>query len=73
MTNCNFRYGVKQCDKIATTTLKKNNGEEVQLCEEHRLLLINLAKSIAGGEVDVDLENAEEETTHWLVINRIPS
>ena len=47
------------CENPATTTLKKFDGEIVQLCEEHAAMLIRLAKDC--------------EADHWLVLNKIPS
>lgn len=47
------------CEEPATTTLKKYDGEVVQLCEKHATILIRLAKDC--------------EADHWLVLNKIPS
>jgi len=72
MSKCEFNYD-EGCDSVATTTLTKNNGEVVQLCEEHSEFIINLAKRIADGEVDMGLDDPEASANHWLVKNKIPS
>jgi hypothetical protein len=66
MANCKFTVsdGIGEerkftCTEVATTTLKKHDGEIVQLCEAHAAMLIRLAKDC--------------EADHWLVINKIPS
>jgi hypothetical protein len=66
MANCNWRDGA--CDQAATTTLTKNSGEVVQLCEAHRNLMIKIAKVYATNQ-----EDGEIEANHWLVKNKIPS
>ena len=73
MGKCNFDFG-KGCDAISTTTLKKNNGAVVQLCEQHYEYLIKMAKRIADGEGGLsDLNDPEAKASHWLVKNKIPS
>ena len=74
MSKCGFELKRSQeCDAVATTTLIKNNGQVVQLCEEHRDYIINIAQKIADGELDVHFDEAETKVSHWLVKNKIPS
>jgi len=72
MSKCAFNYD-DGCDAVATTTLTKNNGEVVQLCERHHDYLIHLFMRIAGGDRIVEYEDAESAASHWLVKNKIPS
>ena len=59
MSNCRFsgKDWKFTCDKIATTALKRHDGEVVQLCEDHAAFIIQLAKDC--------------EADHWLVLNKI--
>ena len=71
MAECNYSNG--GCNRVATTTLMKFNGEIVQLCEEHRNELIAQAKHIVTKKLKTRSGFTEIEANHWLVINKIPS
>ena len=71
MAKCNYNYGAG-CDRIATTTLMKNSGEIVQLCELHRDTMIALFKKIADGTIKTHREDGVAEANHWFVLNKIP-
>ena len=71
MAKCCFGFDL--CNRIATTTLKRGNGEIVQLCEEHSQFMIDFAKGVASGEIDFDLDDPQATANHWLVKNKIPS
>jgi len=71
MSKCNWNFG--NCDAVAATTLMKNSGEIVQLCEEHHDFMVKLLKSVAAGERYSEREDAEDLANHWLVKNKIPS
>ena len=71
MAKCNWNYD--ECEAVATTTLKKNSGELVQLCEHHRDLLIKLFKKVADGSLKTHRgDTGEAEANHWFVLNKIP-
>lgn len=72
MANCNYNMGY-ECDRLATTTLTKNNGEVVQFCEEHRQFMIDFFKGVAAGEIDMEHDDQIPVATHWLVKNKISS
>jgi hypothetical protein len=67
---CDYQHGT--CDGVATTTLMKNDGEVVQLCEFHRLVMIAAFRALASKEFEQD-EEVVAAATHWLVLNKIPS
>jgi hypothetical protein len=69
---CEYNYG-GECDRVATTTLTRNNGQVQQLCERHRNILITLFKGIASGDIHVEQDTAVTEANHWLVKNKILS
>ncbi len=71
MSKCNWNFGT--CEAAATTTLMKNSGEVVQLCEEHYDYMVKLFRSIAAGETYSEREDAADLAIHWLVMNKIPS
>jgi hypothetical protein len=64
MATCDYMHG--ECDRVATTTLTRNDGVVVQLCEEHRDETIRLMKKL--------VEAMEcDEADHWFVLNKIPA
>jgi hypothetical protein len=72
LAKCNWNFGT--CEAVATTTLTKNSGEIVQLCEEHRDWMIKLFGRIASGEYVLDWrDDGEIQANHWFVLNKIPS
>jgi hypothetical protein len=65
MATCDWLHG--ECDRIATTTLTRNNGEVALLCEEHREETIRLLRKAAEANVFTP------EVDHWFILNKIPS
>jgi hypothetical protein len=62
MANCQYNYDPSgPCEVVATTTLKKNNGVIVPLCEHHVQKLIALFKSILYGEQECHREKGQDE------------